>query len=388
MPSATSRSLARAANEARAWLFHELLPLWVSVGRDPAGGFVEQIGLDGRPLALPKRCRVQARQIYVYAEAGRLGWTGPWREAMEDGLGFMLSHYGRDDGLMRFKVDQAGAVVDDTADNYDQAFAMFALAHAHRATGRVAYRTRADDILRALRAKRGHASGGFHESTPPAAPLRSNPHMHLLEAALAWMDLGHAPTFLRLADEIGGLAAHHFIDPDAGALREIFALDWSPAPGEAGRVTEPGHQFEWAWLLVRLAGHGVGPGIGLARRLHAHGDTFGIDAARRIAINEVAVDGSVIDASARLWPQTERMKSALVLASLEAPGSAARAAFEAQAVDAWVGLKRYAAPGRAGHFFDKCRPDGSFVHEPSYASSLYHITCAVSELIGAVGAAQ
>ena len=38
-------------------------------------------------------------------------------------------------------------------------------------------------------------------------------------------------------------------DPQTGALIEFFAADWSPAPGEPGRLREPGHQFEWVWLL-------------------------------------------------------------------------------------------------------------------------------------------
>ena len=45
-----------------------------------------------------------------------------------------------------------------------------------------------------------------------------------------------------------------FIDAHNGALHEFFDADWNPAPGIEGRIVEPGHQFEWAWLLLRWAG--------------------------------------------------------------------------------------------------------------------------------------
>ena len=38
-------------------------------------------------------------------------------------------------------------------------------------------------------------------------------------------------------------------DPETGAVIEFFAEDWSPAPSDEGLLREPGHQFEWVWLL-------------------------------------------------------------------------------------------------------------------------------------------
>ncbi len=345
---------------------------------------MEQIGPDGIALDLPKRCRVQARQIYVFAEAGRLGWTGPWRACVEAGLSFMLDRYVRPDGLMRFSVARDGAVVDDAADNYDQAFAIFALAHAARATGDASLRASAERILSCLRAARAHPAGGFYEGSPPAPPLRSNPHMHLFEAALAWLDLGPSEPFGALAAELSRLCGRRFVDPRTGALRELFALDWSPADGADGDLVEPGHQFEWSWLLMRWMAMGGDVDPATPERLYAHGARHGIDPARRVAINAVRLDGSTIDAGARLWPQTERMKAALALA---ARGGEDRAARLADAADAWAGLSSYAMPGRPGLYFDKSLPGGGFRPEPAFASSMYHIVCALSELLAADEAA-
>ena len=57
------------------------------------------------------------------------------------------------------------------------------------------------------------------------------------------------------------LALTRFIDPETGVLREFFDADWRAPGGEDGLV-EPGHQFEWAWLLQRwgrLRGEGWRP---------------------------------------------------------------------------------------------------------------------------------
>ena len=48
-------------------------------------------------------------------------------------------------------------------------------------------------------------------------------------------------------------ASRNSSTPTTGALREFFAADWSPAPGIDGRIAEPGHHYEWAFLLARWA---------------------------------------------------------------------------------------------------------------------------------------
>jgi mannose-6-phosphate isomerase len=81
--------------------------------------------------------------------------------------------------------------------------------------------------------------------------------MHLLEAALAWIAVDPDPGWQGMADGIATLCLERFIDPATGALREFFAADWSPATGVAGCLAEPGHHYEWAFLLDRWT---AGPG--------------------------------------------------------------------------------------------------------------------------------
>ncbi len=358
------------------WLFDDALPLWASTGVNPAtGAFQEAIGWDGAPVVGPHRARVQARQVYVFAIAGALGWPGPWRARMEGGLAF-IAHYRRPDGLYRSKVDAQGAPLDDTAALYDQAFFLFAGAMAARALPERAaeLETAALSHLDAIEGHLALPAGGFREADAER-PFQSNPHMHLFEAMLAWEELTGRPRWAETADRIAHLCLSRFIDARSGALREVFDAAWAPAPGEPGRIVEPGHQFEWAWLLKRWGDkRGHAGAWAAARRLFEIGVTYGVDARRGVAFNALDDSFAPLDPVARLWPQTERIKAALSLAGEDR---------EAQVAAACAGLQRYTNVMPAGLWRDRLKPDDSFVEEPAPASSFYHIVCALNELFAA-----
>lgn len=62
-------TLEVGARRFREWLRLRALPLWSSVGQAENGAFAELLNLDGRSVAAERRARVQARQIYVFAQA-------------------------------------------------------------------------------------------------------------------------------------------------------------------------------------------------------------------------------------------------------------------------------------------------------------------------------
>ena len=243
-------SLADGAARFADWLRVKALPVWSSLGQASDGAFAESLSLDGRALAMPRRARVQARQIYVYAAAGAGGWQGPWRSIVQRGLDRLYADYLMPDGLCRTTLTPDGGPLDDTPYLYDQAFVLFALSAAKTAgIDDPTLETRAVRIRDALMAN-APATDGLIEAGDH--PHQSNAHMHLLEACLGWEAAGGDAGWTRLADRIVDLALARFIDPEGGFLREFFGPDWTPAAGEDGRLVEPGHQFEWAWLLTRV----------------------------------------------------------------------------------------------------------------------------------------
>jgi mannose-6-phosphate isomerase len=204
--------------------------------------------------------------------------------------------------------------------------------------------------------------------------------MHLFEAFLAWEEVDPEGGWSKLADEIAELALSRFIDPVSGGLREFFSADWSPASGDLGRVVEPGHQFEWCWLLTRWGRmRGRHDAISSARRLFHIGASHGVDRRRKVAVNTLRDDFTVSNNSARLWPQTERMKAAAILLE-QAQTDEDKAYLNAELEDAMQGLCAYLATPVIGLWWDKMNPDGSFIKEPAPASSLYHIALAIRDV--------
>jgi mannose/cellobiose epimerase-like protein (N-acyl-D-glucosamine 2-epimerase family) len=363
---------------ARGWLFDAALPLWREQGADYVrGGWWDKLDQHGKPLNLPKRLRVQARQAFVFAEAGRLGWTGPWREAVSHGIDYILGAFRREDGFFRGAVTPDGLPLVEAADLYDQAFVLFSLASAYSTLGRPKeLLVEAVDLLQRLETKLGHPGGGFEEAHPPVLPLRSNPHMHLLEAMLAWIEAGERHVFERHARQIISLAFERLIDPKTGGIGEYYDRNWLSHP-ESGHIREPGHQFEWAYLLHK-AGRLLGVSHGsICQRLYEFGAGYGIRDGR--AVFSIDADGALIDGSSRLWAQTERLRTLLILGS-EMLCADRNEAF-AGANDAIITLRRMLDTPIFGLWFDKLDSSGNVIDEPAPASSLYHIVTGIVPLI-------
>jgi mannose-6-phosphate isomerase len=376
--------LVRLRDELKTWALEHAFPLWWIVGADHVqGGFFEKIALDGSPVEAPRRARVQPRQIYSYAVAGLLGWNGPWKQALKHGLDFYLGNYRRPDGFMRTLVAGDGRPLDDKVDLYDQAFGLFGLAMASQVLPeRADLPVLATRLRDALHANLKHPVAGFEETVPRSLPLLSNPHMHLFEASLAWIEAGGDPTWRAMADEIAELALAKFIDPVSGGLREYYDGDWNPMPAIQGRIIEPGHQFEWAWLLLRwgrLAGRDDATAAAL--RMIAIGEGPGVDARRGVAIFALLDDMSVHDGIARLWAQTEQIKAGVLAARVTGD-----ARWWTTAANGAEALLKYLDTPVQGLWRDKLRADGTFIDEAAPASSFYHIVCAILELDRAVSA--
>jgi mannose-1-phosphate guanylyltransferase/mannose-6-phosphate isomerase len=359
-------SLTAAAAWFRAWLLEGALPLWASAGVDPLrGSFVEALSPSGSPQDTPRRSRTQARQVWLFATAAVHGFPGDWLAPASRGFDIFLTRYRRDDGLFVRLADIEGRVLDDTAPLYEQAFSLLAMSALHVADPARQGLLADADAMRARLSVMHNPAGGFREVGEH--PFQANAHMHLLEACLAWEDAG-AESWRPLSDEIAALALERFIAPETGVLREFFDEDWHPLSDEGGLV-EPGHQFEWAWLLDRWGRmRGDAAATSAARRLYLNGQA-GIDPVRNVAVNSLWDDLSVRDPVARLWPQTERLKAALILGTDDEALAAAEA------------LRSYLDTPARGAWRDKMLPDGAFVEEAAPATSFYHLMGAILPLL-------
>ena len=164
-----------------------------------------------------------------------------------------------------------------------------------------------------------------------------------------------------------------FFQPSTGSLTEYLTEDLDPVPDARGRITEPGHHYEWIWLLrhfQRASGRDVSA---YCSALYDHANRYGWDAAGYIR-DEVEATGAAIKTSRRSWPHTEGLKANIV------EGELGRAHCDAQAVrclqrltDTFIG--RPVPSGWIDHVDEKGAPLVTMMP----ASTLYHLFCAIAE---------
>jgi N-acylglucosamine 2-epimerase/mannose-6-phosphate isomerase len=367
-------------------MFHEALPFWATEGLDRVhGGCVESLTPDGRaPSGVGfKRTRVLCRQIYVFSHAALLGWDGA--EAACDYLyGSLRDQFwrGPDEGWPR-TLTTAGEILDPTPDLYDYAFALFALAWRHRALGDADALSLAHQTLDIIERRFRHPSGlGFHHQLPPGSPRLQNPHMHLMEAALALTEADGDPRFAELADELAELFCTRLARFPDGVVSECFDDQLRPLTADGGCWMEPGHQFEWAWILAQHQKLRRRDNAAFVRALVVRAERWGVDPLTEITFNTVRGDGGPIDRGSRTWPNTERMKGWIGLYELTGVDPSA-------AVDGSVRvlLDRYLAPAPRGCWIDGLDANGApAADELIPASTLYHLFLSFSEALRIAGA--
>lgn len=360
----------------RHWMFDEALPYWGAAGVDGAyGGFEEELSLEGKPTEVPfKRVRAQCRQIYVFSHAALMGWT-PGRALSDMGYAYLVERawLGEGKGWARL-LSRQGDVIDATPDLYDIAFVLFALAWRYRLTRDAEVLGRIEQTLAFVKTHMSAGTlGGYWHALPPQGPRLQNPHMHLLEATLALIEATGERGFMPLADEIVALVRTRFFD--GVSLGEYFEADLTRVGGEQGRVLEPGHQFEWAWILAayqRLSGVDVSAE---AVALAASAERF-VDARTGATVDEARNDGAVVRGTSRTWPNTERLKGQLAL--FELMGQDTRPAI---AQSALLLLDRYLNTEPRGLWLDQFDVDGRLVAQAAPASTFYHLFLAFAETL-------
>ena len=302
--------------DIRIWL-GKAFDVWSEKAWDEErGGFVEQLTLDGEPdFEATRRVRVQARQVFSFAKAIQIGWSGAEkaRNLIDSGVDYIDQKLRHPDGGWVHKVTRDGKVLDERRDLYDHAFLILAGAAAYQVTSNETALKIADDAIKFIDSHlKDHEHGGWVEGQPALLPRRANPHMHLLEAMMAYhVATGCEKSLLRAA-EIVRLFETRFFNPENDVMAEVFTKDWHVDSAPQETVFEPGHHYEWATLLYeyeRLTGHDTGS---WRRRLIRRADATGLNPKTGFAVNAIRANGSPVDGNSRLWHQLERIRAGLV----------------------------------------------------------------------------
>jgi mannose/cellobiose epimerase-like protein (N-acyl-D-glucosamine 2-epimerase family) len=309
-----------------AFAMEVLLPLCRDRFADPRhGGFFEQLGAGHDPLPLgTKRLMVQCRQLYVLSHAAVLG-DASGAAAAGRGYDFLRrAYHDTVHGGWFFRATDDGMPADRRKDLYGHAFVLFALAWLHRAFAAPDAQALAAETLEVLHRRLRAPGGGFWDAatedwTPEHALLRQNPHMHLLEAVLAWHEATGATEWLAAAADLVELFAERFYDAPTATLGEFFDAGWRPHPAH-GHIVEPGHHFEWVWLLHRWqAQSGRRDPEGTAEALYATAMRYGFDAEHGGIHDQIDRAGRPLATTRRIWPVAEAIKAQVARLEAGAP---------------------------------------------------------------------
>jgi len=362
-------------------MFDAALPLWGSSGVDAEhGGFLEELSLTGRPTAVGfKRLRAQCRQVYVFSHASMLGWKqGEALAAM--GYEYLVTKawMGPDKGWAK-TLSRQGDVLDPTPDLYDIAFALFACAWRLRASHDPDALRRMHETLDFVEAHLRPAPGvaaseGYWHQLPPDSPRLQNPHMHLCEACLAAFEATQDQRFLDQARAMVNLFRAHLFD--GATLGEYFTADWRRLGGERGRILEPGHQFEWAWILAQYAKHTGDDASNEAGALVQFSERHGVDLATQFTFNTMRDDGAPLDRGSRTWPNTERIKGWLGVFELLGHDPTAQIEGSTRLL-----LDRYLAVTPRGSWMDAFDAEQRPSASAAPTSTLYHVFLAFAEVL-------
>lgn len=367
--------LIAAINRLNDWHILGALPLWARAGADETGAFFEALDFAGRPVTgQARRVRVQCRQIHTFTQAAWRGWL-PEGEAIAARAFSRLVETACPDGGARgcvHLIDDSGAVIDATRDLYDQAFLLLACASRIEAEkDSIAYNI-AERTLKFLDRELASPHGGYKENDRAATPRRQNPHMHLFEAMTALYAATGDPSFLARARAIEELFNARFLDRNSGVIREFFGDDWSP-DASAGERIEPGHMSEWIFLLDRFALLAGEDRADTKRLLYRAALGMSAPGDAPFLPNSLMLGQPAARGARRLWPQTEALRAALIMAR---DGDAAAAAHAASIIDAL--FETYFAQDVPGIWQDEYDAGGRAIASQVPASILYHIHEAVS----------
>lgn len=361
------------------WLKQDVFPLWSTQGIDAKnGGFIEALSKDGKAVHSSRRALVQARQIYSFVTAAKLKVydTKLAHQKVREAAQF-FDFYLQPSGACIHSVKPHGDPDNQDLDLYTQAFALFALANIFEISRDDSSRAKALRLLKYLHQERKALGGGYTEIKSGKIMYQSNPHMHLFEASLYWLMVDpETSEWQTLAHELYDLCKSKFVDKETGALCEHFNEGWTPQRTDGRFIFEPGHHYEWSWLLAIYEELSGVPCKELRHSLYEIADKHGLNQSH-LAVDEVWSDFTVKKGSSRFWPQCERIKAAVKL-GCEMP-SGQRKSFALSADQALVALNGYFQMKTPGLWQDTLQENGEFTDQDPKASSLYHIINAIAE---------
>ncbi|MCY7263701.1 MULTISPECIES: AGE family epimerase/isomerase [Pseudomonas] len=320
--SATSPESSALFNAMQQHFHKVIVPLWQGPGWNPQLALpYEALDAEQRPLP-PQRYRAMAcaRQLYLFSQL--IGdAAAPFAQERAAALFRSLQRHFHDaeHGGWFYSIDADGAPLDRRKDLYTHAFILFACAHYWAKVREPLVESVLNAALEvvALRFARGdglyEASLAEDWSVLGSGPLQ-NPLMHLAEAFLAILAVREDAAVQTALLELCQAMQQQFIDPQHGVMLE------KPL-GAVDNWFEPGHQFEWFFLLDSSPLLRSNPLHASLSRAFAFAEQLGVDpqSGAVCAMLDLQPGAPIKDATQRIWAQAEYLRALTLRADSQAP---------------------------------------------------------------------
>jgi mannose-6-phosphate isomerase len=285
-----------------------IVPLWQGPGwnADMALPY-EALDAGHQPLS-PQRYRAMAcaRQLYLFSSL--IGQVPAAEERAAALFRSLQQHFhDAEHGGWFYSIDPQGAPLDQRKDLYTHAFILFACAHYWGKVREPLVESVLNATLEVL-AQRFATGDDLYEasldrdwSSLDSGPLQ-NPLMHLAEAFLATLSVREDIAVQRALVELCTAMQKRFIDPHHSVLME------KPL-GAVDNWFEPGHQFEWYFLLESsplLHGSKLHASL---ERAFVLTEQLGVDPQTGAVTAMLDLNGSAKDATQRIWAQAEYLRA-------------------------------------------------------------------------------
>lgn len=287
-----------------------IVPLWQGPGWNAELALpYEALSPAHQPLP-PQRYRAMAcaRQLYVFAS---LIDDPAFPAAAERAAALfrsLQSHFhDAEHGGWFYSIDPHGAPLDQRKDLYTHAFIIFACAHYWAKVREPLVESVLNAALQVVLEQFSTGNGLYEASLEQdwsslgSGPLQ-NPLMHLAEAFLATLSVREDPTVQSALLALTDGMQQHFIEPVHNVMLE-------KPRGAVDNWFEPGHQFEWLFLLASsplLQGTAL---HGSLDRAFGFAEQVGVDPQTGAVCGMLAPDGTLRDGTQRIWAQAEYLRA-------------------------------------------------------------------------------
>ncbi|HVC21342.1 MAG TPA: AGE family epimerase/isomerase [Vicinamibacterales bacterium] len=296
---------------------------------DPSGGFFQYFKDDGTVYDTRHRHLVSStRFVFNYAMAAREFGRSDYLTLARHGLRYLRDAHRDPAGGGYAWTLRDGRPEDRTNHCYGAAFVLLAYAVALQA-GISEAADWLDETWRLLETRFWDAATGLYrdEATPDwvFSPYRGqNANMHMCEAMLAAFGASGESRYLDRASLLADHVTRRQAAKAGGLVWEHYDADWNvdweyhrDNPRDLFRPWgfQPGHQTEWAKLLLILERHRPAPWLlPVARHLFDTAVARSWDGEFGGLCYGFAPDGSVCDSDKYFWVQAETLAAAALLA--------------------------------------------------------------------------